>query len=173
MKFKRSCSYIENRIQSMNEKNTGGKFLTSKVQDFETPNQRREDSLKRIETVMNDIDKQYTNRNVIKDYINFEARSLSNLSIKKFQKQKIMKELLRAFPTIHQERKLTSLEKGRMTLQVLGDLQSNTRVGSNKNIGKSSYATLDPSLLPNAENGIKSTRFYRRNTIGITDDKII
>jgi hypothetical protein len=59
---------------------------------------------------------------VIEDYINLEARSLSNLSIKKFQKQKIMKELLKAFPTMHAERQLTSLEKGRMTVKMLDEL---------------------------------------------------
>ena len=53
--------------------------------------------------------------------MHLEAKSLTNLPIKRYQKQQIMKELLRAFPTINQERKLTSLEKGRMTLQVLND----------------------------------------------------
>lgn len=44
------------------------------------------------------------------------------MSIKKFQKQKIMKELLKAFPTMHTERQLTSLEKGRMTVKMLDEL---------------------------------------------------
>lgn len=33
-----------------------------------------------------------------------------------------MQELLKAFPTVHQERKLTSLEKGRMVMQILDDV---------------------------------------------------
>lgn len=79
---------------------------------------------------------------IIEDYMHFEARSLSNLSIKKFQKQKIMKELLRAFPTIHQERKLTSLEKGRMTVQVLEDCWRQTSMNLPQDERGNKFATI-------------------------------
>lgn len=105
---------------------------SNNYQTQELKSQREEYSLKRLENAMEEIEYQYSNRNKIsillilnsfvEDYINLETRSLSNLSIKRFQKAKIMKELLKAFPTIHQERRLTSLEKGRMIVQILGQV---------------------------------------------------
>ena len=59
-----------------------------------------------------------------------------------------MKELLKAFPTIHQERKLTSLEKGRMALQVLDNNRMSYQRSHAPSGMRNSYGTLDPSMIP-------------------------
>ncbi|CAI2374558.1 unnamed protein product [Moneuplotes crassus] len=173
MKFRRTCNYIESRIEKLKSDPLRSHQTVSQddPEQYQTLTRRREHSLKRIEMAMDDIEKQYSKRNVIKDYIHLEARSLSDLSIKRFQKHKIMKELLKAFPNLHQERKLTSLEKGRMTLKVLNDCCDSGQRRF-KSPPKNYYATISHPVSQNTE-GDKKARFFRRNTIEVKDSNIL
>ena len=47
-----------------------------------------------------------------------------------------MTELVKAFPTINHKRKLTSLEKGRMVVQILDEVKHYFDQGAKFNIGE-------------------------------------